>query len=247
MDLDVILTPAALSADALTGRHVVVVDVLRASSTIVTALANGARAVIPVADQGTLGRLAATLDPDVSLLGGERGGRPLSGYGAGNSPLEYTREAVEGRTVVLSTSNGTRTMTMALAAREAAIGSFLNATVAAGFLSRALGAGRPATILCAGAGGRISLEDTLCAGLLVERVATAEQVARLGDAAQVAFALYRGSRAQLARALFGATHTQELIALGYADDVTYCARIDATTALPVFRDNRLVLETPGAA
>ena len=103
MDLDVALSPLALDGEALRGRTVVVVDVLRASSTVVTALANGARAVIPVAEQGEAGRLAASLDADVSLLGGERGGQRLAGFGAGNSPREYTREAVAGRTVVLTT------------------------------------------------------------------------------------------------------------------------------------------------
>ena len=242
MDLQVALSPLALDGEALRDRTVVVVDVLRASSTVVTALANGARAVIPVAEQGEAGRLAAMLDADVSLLGGERGGQRLAGFGAGNSPLEYTPEVAGGRTVVLTTSNGTRAMALARAADAAAVGCFLNASVAAGFLRAAVEAGRPATVLCAGSGGRVSLEDTLCAGLLVEGVASEAEVARLGDAAQMAFALWRGSRAQLARALFGAEHTQRLIALGHADDVTYCARTDALPVLPLLRDNRLVLD-----
>lgn len=242
MDLQVALSLRALDADDLQGRDVVVVDVLRASSTIATALANGARAVIPVAEQGEAGRLAASLDAEVSLLGGERGGKTLAGYGAGNSPLDYTREAVKGRTVVLTTSNGTRALAMARAARSAAAACFLNASAAAGFIDRALKAARPVTILCAGSDGRVSLEDTLCAGLLLSRVASPAEVATLGDGAQIAFALYRGSQSQLARALFGAEHTQRLIALGYGDDVTYCARIDALSGLPVFRDNQLVLD-----
>ncbi len=242
MDLQVALSPRALDAEALAGRDVLVVDVLRASSTIVTALANGARAVIPVAEQGEAGRLAASLDPDVSLLGGERGGQTLAGYGAGNSPLEYTRDLVGGRTVVLTTSNGTRTLALAKQARNVATGCFLNASAAAGFVTRALEAERPVTILCAGSDGRVALEDTLCAGLLVSRVASPARVASLGDGAQIAAALYRGSQGHLARALFGAEHTQRLIALGFADDVTYCARIDALDGLPVLRDNRLVLD-----
>ena len=246
MDLEVALSPRALDAEALAGRDVVVIDVLRASSTIVTALANGARAVIPVAEQGEAGRLAASLDPDVSLLGGERGGQKLAGYGAGNSPLEYTREAVGGRTVVLTTTNGTGSLALAKQARAVAAGCFLNAGAAAGFVRRALEADRSVTILCAGWNGRVSLEDTLCAGLLVSRVASPADVATLGDGAQIAFALYRGSQSQLARALFRAEHTQRLIALGYADDVTYCARIDALDALPVLRDNRLVLDETDA-
>ncbi len=246
MDLEVALSPRALDADALAGRDVVVIDVLRASSTIVTALVNGARAVIPVAEQGEAGRLAASLDPDVSLLGGERGGKTLAGYGAGNSPLEYTREAVEGRTVVLTTTNGTGALALARQARAVAAGSFLNASATVRFLREALDAGRPATILCAGWNGRVSLEDTLCAGLLVSRVASPAEVTALGDGVQIALALYRGSRSQLARALFGAEHTQRLIALGFADDVTYCARIDALDGLPILRDNRLVLADSGS-
>lgn len=241
MDLDVILVSRGLDADALKGRAVVVIDVLRASSTVVTALANGARAVIPAADLGEAGRLAAHFDADVSVVGGERGGERLAGYAAGNSPLEYTEEAVDGKTVVLTTSNGTGAMTLAKSAASMAVGAFLNASSAARFLTDAVENGRGATILCAGSGGRVSLEDTLCAGLLVARVAGPENVARLGDSAQIAHALYQGTQSQLARALFGAEHTQRLIRLGFADDVTYCARIDDVPVLPVLDDNRIVL------
>ena len=238
-DLDVLLTPGGLTEDALHGRAVVVVDVLRASTTIVAALENGARAVIPVADKGEAGRLAASLDADVSLLGGERGGETIAGYQAGNSPLEYTADAVAGRTVVLTTTNGTAAIVQARSAAEAAVGAFTNAGAAAAFLRRALDAGRPATVLCAGSEGRVSLEDTLCAGLLVTRVV--EDVSEMPDSVQIAAALYRGSADRLARSLFGARHTQRLIALGRSDDVAFAARIDASDALPVFRDGRLVL------
>lgn len=241
MDLDVVLSARGLDADSLKGRAAVVIDVLRASSTVVTALANGARAVIPAADLGEAGRLAAMLDPEVSVVGGERGGEKLAGYAAGNSPLEYTPEAVSRKTVVLTTTNGTATMSLARSASSTAIGAFLNADAVAGFVSRALERGRGVTLLCAGSSGRVSLEDTLCAGLLVSRVVAPEDIAHLGDSAQIAYALYRGTQDQLARALFGATHTQRLIELGYADDVTYCARIDAVPALPVLDDNRIVL------
>ena len=239
-DLDVLLTPGGLTEDSLHGRAVVVVDVLRASTTIVAALENGARAVIPVADKGEAGRLAASLDADVSLLGGERGGETIAGYQAGNSPLEYTPDAVAGRTVVLTTTNGTAAVVRARSAAEAAVGAFTNAGAAAGFLRRALDAGRPATVLCAGSEGRVSLEDTLCAGLLVTRVV--DDVSEMADSVQIAAALYRGSADRLARSIFGARHTQRLIALGYADDVAFAARIDASDALPVFRDGRLVLD-----
>lgn len=245
MDLDVVLTPRAITAESLRGRAVVVVDVLRAGSTIVTALANGARAVIPAADVGEAGRLASTMDADVLLLGGERGGKALAGYGAGNSPAEYALDAVRDRTVVLTTTNGTPSIALARHARALAVGSFLNLSAAADFLRQHLRNGQAATILCAGDDGRVALEDTLCAGRIATHVLASDglagEAAALSDGTQIAIALDRGSRGHLARALFRARHTQALLALGAAADVTYCARIDALDALPVRRDNLLVL------
>ena len=238
MDLDVALTPAALDADAHAERAVVVIDVFRASTTIVTALANGARAVIPVADKGEAGRLAATLDRDTSLLGGERDGRTLPGFPVGNSPSEYTPDRVAGKTVVLTTTNGTAALVAARAAARTAVGAFVNAGAAAGWLRAALGDGLGAVLVCAGWRGRVSLEDTLCAGLLVDRVAGS--AAGLGDAAQIAHGLYRGARGDLARALLSADHTRRLLALGASDDVAACVRLDVAETVPVYRDNRLV-------
>lgn len=253
--LDVVLTPRALREDDLDGAAVVVIDVLRASSTIVTALAHGARTVIPAADLGEAGRLRATLDPSSSVVGGERSGIPIAGFDAGNSPLEYSAEAVNGKTVVLTTSNGTGAIRQARSALQVAAGSFLNAERATRFLAEALSDGHRAVLLCAGSDGRTALEDTLCAGLLLDRLMTrhrhaaprhaapreeARALTHLPDAAQMAMALYRGSRASLARTLLGARHTQRLIALGYGDDVSACARIDAHDVLPILRDGRLV-------
>ena len=241
MDLDVLLTPGGTTADDLGGRAIVVVDVLRASSTIVTALDNGARAVIPAADLGETGRLAAMLDADVSLVGGERGGVPVAGLTVGNSPLEYGPEAVGGRTVVLTTTNGTPAITLGRKAASVAIGCFLNARAVVAHLRAALDAGQPVTILCAGHEGRVSLEDTICTGLFLSRLLTPSEATALGDSGQIAYALYQGSQAQLARALFGAAHTQRLIGLGFEKDVSYCARIDQTDALPLYRDGRITL------
>lgn len=235
MSLSVALSPSGLDPDTIDGRAVLVVDVLRASTTIVAALANGARAVIPVADKGEAGRLAASLDRDVSVLAGERDGVTLPGFALGNSPLAYTPEAVGGRTVVLTTTNGTAALVRARGAARLAVGALVNAAAAEAFLRRALADGLPTTVLCAGWRGHVALEDALCAGLLVDRVGGAED-----DGARIAHGLYRGARGDLARALFEADHTRRLVALGAGDDVAACARLDVTDTLPVFRDNQLV-------
>lgn len=242
MDLDVILAPCATSAEDLDGRTVVVIDVLRASSTIVTALQNGARAVIPAANLGEAGRLAAALDTDTSIIGGERDGKLIEGMAMGNSPLDYLPEVVGGRTLVLTTTNGTPAIALARKAASTAIGCFLNASASVAFLERAIEAEHPVTILCAGTFGRVALEDALCAGLMLSRLLAPAEASNLNDSGQIAYALYQGSQDQLARALFNAAHTQRLLTLGFSDDVTYCAQIDATPALPLYREGRIVLD-----
>ncbi len=110
------------------------------------------------------------------------------------------------------------------------------------FLRRALDAQQPATILCAGNEGRVSLEDTICAGLMLSRLLEPSKASGLNDSGLIAYALYRGSQDQLARALIGAAHTKRLMSLGFEDDVTYCAQIDITDALPMYNDGRIALD-----
>ena len=238
MSVTVALTPSGLDASALDGTAVVVVDVLRASTTILTALDAGARAVIPVADEGEAGRLAATLDRSSSVLGGERGGVTLAGFPLGNSPAEYTPDAVGGKTVVLTTTNGTRALVAARGASRLAVGALANAGAAARFLREAVAEGLGAAVVCAGWRGGVALEDALCAGLLVDRLG----LGGANDGARVAHGLYLGSRAALEAALARSDHARRLEALGAGADVARCARVDESATLPVFRDNRLVAE-----
>lgn len=244
-DLDVVLTPRGVRPEALRGRTVVVVDVLRAGSVVVTALAHGARAVVAAADPGEAARLAAAFDPDVTLVGGERGGKLLPGVRLGTSPADYPPETVEGRTLVLSTTNGTPALAAARAAEAVAVGTFLNAAAAADWAARALAAGQPVTLLCAGSEGRVAVEDVLCAGLLVSRLVAPETAAALGDSVQIAHALWVGSHGRLAEALLWARHTQRLVAAGEGDDVARCMRTDTLPVVPVQRDGRLTLDGRG--
>jgi 2-phosphosulfolactate phosphatase len=237
--LDVVLSPNALDPEAIKGHRVVMVDVLRASTTIATALANGARGIIPATDTGEAGRLAATLDADVSLLGGERDGKPVDGFGAGNSPAEYGPEAVDGKTIVLTTTNGTRALAKAKAGASVAIGGFVNAQRAADFLAEGLAAGEPGTILCAGWYGRVSLEDALCAGLLVYTATPPESAGGLSDPAKIAYALYQGSRSNIEQAVRGTEHARRLIALGAEEDIARCAELNTLDVLPVLNDGRI--------
>ncbi len=247
MHVDVCLSPRALTEEAVKDKIVVVVDVLRACSTIVTALTHGAREVLPAADMGEAGRMAAHLDAETGLLGGERDGQRIDGYGAGNSPLEYEAALVARKTVVLRTSNGTPVFGLVRTADEVVAGCFLNIGRVVDFLEEVgsrphLNGDEPQVIiLCAGQGGRTSMEDVLCAGMILHRLLKSTEPG-LSDSAQIALTQYKSSKQRLARSLFNCEHTQRLVALGFGDDVAYCARVDALPVLPRYRDNRLVLD-----
>lgn len=238
MTTEVFLTSHALTEEDVKDRTVIVLDVLRASSTIVTALNNGAKAIIPVSDMAEAGKMASNLDHTTFLLGGERGGVKIEGYHLGNSPAEYSRKAVKERTIIMNTTNGTGAITRAKAARHILIGSLLNAeTVVA--MTRQLGL--DVVIVCAGWRNRVSLEDTLCAGLILDRLWNGDRPAVTSDTGRIAHILYLHDRDRLAEAVSTCTHAQKLIGLGFAEDVAYCSRVDVLPVLPVFEDGRLVL------
>src|SRR5690554_1115604 len=125
-ELDVFFSVQTFQEEELRGKTVVVVDVLRATSTIVTALANGAKSVIPVADMGEASRISQSIDSDNYLLCGEKNGVQIEGYDLGNSPLEFTPEVVGGKSLILNTTNGTRAIKKSVGAAEVYIASFLN-------------------------------------------------------------------------------------------------------------------------
>jgi 2-phosphosulfolactate phosphatase len=162
--VDVALTPAALAPAALAGASALVIDVLRASTSIVTALTNGCLGVVPVGDPAEARRRAAAAPG--ALLAGERRGEPLAGFDLGNSPLEFTRERVGGRLVFLTTSNGTGALLAVRSAAAVAVAAFVNLGAVAAW---AVAGGRDVVVTCAGERGARSLEDEVCAGLLVDR------------------------------------------------------------------------------
>jgi len=238
MKIEVFLTSANISEDDVKDRTVIVIDVLRACSTICTALKNGARSFVPVADMAQASKLASNLDQPSYLLGGERDGIKIEGYHLGNSPLEYTPDVVRGRTIIFNTTNGTVAIAQARAARHLLIGTFLNAGRVVDFAREA---GLDVTIICAGWRNRVSLEDTLCAGMMVYRLWDGVEPDQVSDTAHIAFTQYATDRAHLDQALRRCNHARYLTRIGYGADVDYCLRTDALPVLPYYEDSRLVL------
>jgi 2-phosphosulfolactate phosphatase len=239
--IDVALTLEELTHTPLAGVSAVMIDVVRASATIVTALAGGARAVVPVATPAeAMARARGWPGGDV-VLGGERAGVPPPGFQCGNSPAEYTAERVAGRTVVFTTTNGTRALLALSGAKRVAVAGFVNAAAAVRWLARGDGG---ALAVCAGESGRFCLEDAACAGLLVERLRALRPDAPLSDGARAVAALWSHYRGDPGAVLAEAAWARVLAARGQGPDLPLCAALDAFDAVPVARDGELVLEPP---
>lgn len=240
MNIDLIIAAGGKSRRNFHGKTVVVIDVLRASSTIVTALTNGCFAVYPVADPGAAALFKRQLGSDC-LTGGERRGLKIPGFDLGNSPLEYTAAAVDGQRVILTTSNGTKALLEAQNADEILIGSFLNA----GHLSSYLATKEEVVFFCAGSNGEPGLEDLLCAGLMTERLINAGVETTITDAARLGLVAYRhllgNSQADPVTVLNQFEHSKYLASIGFAEDIAFCAQIDARPCLARYQDGRIML------
>ena len=230
MRLDVAVTPAVLRPDTVAASTVLVVDVLRASTTIVTALANGCAGVIPVADADTA-RLRAAGEPG-ALIAGERRGEPLEGFDLGNSPLEFTAPRVAGRTVVFTTSNGTKALVAVRAAPAVGVAGFVNLGAATAW---ALAGGRDILVVCSGERGAQSLEDLVCAGLIVDRALGAEPAATATEPAREALGLARGYGKDVARLREDSGWARHLVSRGRGGDVRACLALDTSALVPVYR------------
>src|SRR5262245_16933047 len=163
-DVQVHLLPSLVPAARLAGGVAVVIDVLRATTTIVHALAAGCTMVRPCVEVEEAKALAGEMLAGKAVLGGERGGLPLPGFDRGNSPREYTPDVCQGNTVVLTTTNGTRALIAAAPAERALVAGFVNFSAVCEQLRHEA---RPLHIVCAGTEGEVSLEDTLLAGAVV--------------------------------------------------------------------------------
>jgi 2-phosphosulfolactate phosphatase len=211
---------------------VVLIDVLRATSVICTALGEGVSAVKPVKE------LSEALDhQSACLIAAERNGRQMPEADLGNSPLPFLQRQYEGCQLVLTTSNGTKALNQAKQADSYIVaGSFLNATSVAEHLKKA---GRDILLLCAGRHGYYSLEDTMLAGYLLAQTESALNLA--SDAALSTAALYRAHAVSWPSLLYQGAHARYLQELGKAADIDHALQLDAYPGVPEFVDNQLVI------
>jgi 2-phosphosulfolactate phosphatase len=231
--LEVCLSPALLHLYDVKNSIVVIIDVLRATSTICTALYNGATKVIPVASVEECVHIGRQLE---AITAGERDGKIAEGLVHGNSPFEYPRDFVQGKTLVLTTTNGTKLLHMAKDAIQIVTGSFPNLSAVCEYL---VSQGQNVILGCAAWKDRVNMEDTLFAGAVVNRVR--EHFSVNCDSALAAETLYHNAKNDLYGFMKQASHFQRLSRYGLEKDIQYCLTPDGANVLPLLRNGELVI------
>lgn len=242
MKLDVVFTPLGLAPGDVTGRTVLVIDVLRATTTICAALHHGARAVVVAADTEDAARLVRSLDTSDALLAGERNGLPIPGFHFGNSPREMTADAVHGKTLVMTTTNGTQALLATAGARQVLVAAAVNLTAASARAAAALEAEGDLLILCAGRDYGFGMDDAYVAGRLTLGALGGRRTRKgLNDAALVAVDLVRRYGDSVERVFAHSRAGHDLAALGFGADVRAAAQVDAHPVVPLYHDRHIAL------
>jgi 2-phosphosulfolactate phosphatase len=242
MKLDVWFSPVGLGPADVQGRTIFVIDVLRATTTMCAALHHGARALIPVASTEEALRLAQTIGSADVLLAGEKDCVRIPGFALGNSPLEMTEQAVKGKTIIVTTTNGTKALLAGQGAAVVYIAAAANLTVAGERAREALEQRRQVGILCSGRETAFGLDDAYCAGrLAVAALGGPKPRKGLNDAALASLDLVRRYGDNWERPLSYSRAGRELVRLGFEADVLDAARLDAYPVLPHFHERRVTV------
>ena len=235
IDISLSLAADQVKRDLIRGSATIVIDVLRASSVIITALANGASWVMPVASVEEA-RSFRDKNPD-SILGGERDAVKLPGFDNGNSPFEYSREKVEGKGIILSTTNGTKALAQCGDANEVIIGAFINLN---SVVEKIYSSENPIHILCAGTRGEFSLDDFLCAGGIISGISKKAEISS-DDLGLLAKTYWENMPRGIHDALKESLHYNTLLARGFRRDLDYCLSLDTHTIVPMLDSEGLWL------
>jgi len=241
MKIDLYLTPVPFGKAAVEGKAVVVIDVLRSSTSICAALMAGAKGVIPTPGPGEAGEMWTKIGSDMAVLAGERSGVKIENFQLGNSPSEFNGAAVGGKFVIMTTTNGTALFSKTYTACPVLSGALVNVSMVA---QRLADENKDVIIACCGREGHFSIEDTLCGGMLVDLLKERHgKEIRQNDASSLALLLYRSNKDRIKVAIEDGEHGRFLASIGFSDDVSTASAVDTINVLPVLRDGRLVLET----
>jgi 2-phosphosulfolactate phosphatase len=237
--VDVYFGVQGLQPASVQGRVVAVIDVLRASTVVAVALANGARAVVPLESSDEVITRSKSFDRSEVRLAGERRMNPIPGFDFGNSPGEFTREAVEGKTVLFTTSNGTGALLAVQGARDVVIASYVNFSAVLTMMRTAARAGTDVAIVCAGREKEFALEDAGCAGRYVRLLATRTADVEVNDGARASELIAKRYGDRIDQLFAESAHGRALADGGFAEDLVMCAQVDSHPIIPIYQDRQV--------
>jgi 2-phosphosulfolactate phosphatase len=237
MRADTQFAPVDVQAEKAEDKVFVVIDVLRATTTIIEALSNGCTDVIPVVTVDGAFDLAKRLPRKDTLIGGERGGLKVDGFDVGNSPREYTRDLVSGKRVILTTTNGTKALQSVAGCEHVLVAGFTNVQAV---VQRCIALKADPVMVPAGGKGRFSLEDVVCGGMMMDLLG--KEGAALTDGARASRILYKAFDRDLLEMARSCEHGRELIRLGLEEDLAFCVQTNVSSSVPVFKKGSITLD-----
>jgi 2-phosphosulfolactate phosphatase len=230
MKINTLLSPLNVDELYFTNKTTIVIDVLRATTTIVTALNNGAKEIIPVGSIEFAMKVSGDTFSGQTLLAGERNTKKIDGFSLGNSPLEYVHEVVNGKTIVLFTTNGSKAIVKAKYSSKLLISSFLNASC----IAQELTGSDEVVIMCSGNNGLFSFEDSVCAGDLIAELKELNEDIKLDDASKTCYLLFKKNKKRLKKMLMETEHGIKLLESGFKKDIVYSTQKNIFDVIPVY-------------
>ncbi len=238
MKIELFLSRSEIQPEKIADRTAVIIDVWRASTSIITALANGCISVIPVAEVEVAKELAKKFSTNSILLAGERNEMPIAGFDLSNSPLDYAFDRVKGKRIIFTSTNGAQLFNQASSAKMILVGGFLNVSVLSDFITAQH---QDVSILCAGKNGGFGLEDAVCGGMIIDKIfKRATQEPELNDGAVAAHALFDLFADHLANMINRSSHGKRLREIGQEQDLFVSLEVDSRTIIPILAKGELI-------
>ncbi len=236
MKINVLFSPLNTDDLYFTNKTTVVIDVLRATSVITQAIKNKAKEIIPVATVEFAVKVSGGMFGGQTLLGGERNTKKIEGFALGNSPFEYVKKIVEGKSIVFYTTNGTKAIVKAKFSENLIICSFLNISAVARYIVKL---GTDVEILCSGRNNLFSLEDSVCAGRLVKEIAKLNSDLTLNDSTLAAITLDDKFGSDIIDMIKNSEHGKILLENGFEKDIEFCSQLDVIDIIPYFKSGTI--------
>ncbi len=235
MKVDIIISADDIVESKIKNKIVVVIDMFRATSVIVTALSNGCKEVIPYLTVEETLEDSQQLKREEYIIGGERKAVKIEGFDLSNSPLEYTESIVKNKKVLMTTTNGTRTLTKSIAAKRILIGAMINAKAVA---EKLIDIDEDVVIINAGTNGNFSMDDYICSGYIINEMLNNNKILELTDISKTANMIYKGNQDILSY-VKEATHYSVMKSLDLDDDIEYCTQKSIIEMVPEYKNNKI--------